>query len=183
MTFKRKGRPAMRLKLLLCAASLVAPLVVTGHAAAQDRKFSVMLAHSPKAFVGADGRPGLPPDGLHNVTTIDKDYFDTSDPNIDSFVEYWEEISYGDVIVTGRTFGWVTLPWAFEPDAPNAPARPSPADFINLRLSRMTSEGTFVPEPFAYGAGEDFCDTHASGDRPMASLAFYSCVESSSPAP
>ena len=124
MTFKRKGCPAMRLTSFLCAAYLVVPLVVADHPAGEHRKFSVMLAHSPKAFVGADGIPGLPPAGLFNVTTINKDYFDKLDPDIDSFAEYWEEISYGVVIVTGRTFGWVTLPWAFEPDAPNAPARP-----------------------------------------------------------
>ncbi|MCH7995793.1 MAG: hypothetical protein IIB57_15305 [Planctomycetes bacterium] len=45
---------------------------------AEERKFVVMMAHSPKAFV-TNGVPGLPPGGLTDVEIIRKDYFDISD--------------------------------------------------------------------------------------------------------
>ncbi len=138
-----------------------ASLAVANRALGEERKFAVMLAHSPKSFAPG-GSPGLPPDGLPSVEAIRKAYFDRSDPSIDSFAEYWQEISYGDVFVTGETFAWVTVPWTFDPAPPNAPGRASPENFINLRIWNADSEGTAVPEPYAYGAGEDFCDERAS---------------------
>jgi len=77
----------------------------------EDRQFLVILAHSPKQFGG-----GMPPGGLTNPQFIDRQYFDRIPNNgIDSFLEYWEEISYGDVrIQPGHTTNWVVLPWSIE---------------------------------------------------------------------
>ncbi|RME37046.1 MAG: PKD domain-containing protein, partial [Planctomycetota bacterium] len=136
---------------------------------AEERKFVVTLAHSPKSFTDANGNPGLPPGGLDAVAPIRQAYFDI-DPTNDvlSFAEYWEEISYGDVTVSGDVFGWVTLPWAFEPDPPNAAEeRPSPVDFVDLHRGILplipAPIELVVPFPYAYGAGEEFCDVFPIG--------------------
>lgn len=154
------------------ALAHVVALLVTTPTAAEQRKYVVMLAHAPKSFqVGTDGNGnpiyGLPPAGLHNAEEIRKLYFDQTDPNLDSFTEYWREISYGDVVITGSVPGWVTLPWPFQPDSPNGGARPSPADYIDLRRDNMLSElsGLPIPPVFSYGAGEDFCDLFSTGDN------------------
>ncbi len=163
-----------RMARILALVATAGSLIIADHAAADERKFVVMLAHSPKSFV-TGGNPGLPPGGLFSVEAIRKDYFDRIDPNIDSFAEYWEEISYGDVAVTGETFGWVTLPWAFDPNPPNAPARASPANYVNLRSGRMFSEGVASLPPFAYGAGEDFCDAFSSFDNDAETVTTDKC--------
>jgi PKD repeat protein len=46
---------------------------------------------------------------LENPENIRRRYF--VDP--DSFAEYWKEVSYGDVTVSGRTTEWLELPWRF----------------------------------------------------------------------
>ncbi len=154
---------------LLGACVGVGVLVTTSKdASAELRKFAVMLAHSPKSQLDGTGQPGLPIGGLHSVEDIRKQYFDRLDPELDSFAEYWEEISYGDVTITGDALGWVTLPWAFDPNAPNGGERASAADFIDLHANQMLTctagVNPPVPAPFAYGAGEDFCDCTSSGD-------------------
>ncbi|MCH9035230.1 MAG: hypothetical protein IID42_12140, partial [Planctomycetes bacterium] len=140
----------------------------TGGVRAEERKFVVMLAHSPKAFTLENGVPKLPPGGLPKADIIRKDYFDPdNNPEIDSFAEYWEEISYRDVTVTGRAFEWISLPWAFAPTAPNALPRNSAANFIDLFRDengrcRNSPQGL---GRFAYGAGEVFCDCQTSNDH------------------
>ena len=52
---------------------------------------------------------------MANIAEIEQAYFDRSRPNVNSFAEYWEEISYGDVQVSGTVTGWVTLPWPVLP--------------------------------------------------------------------
>ena len=136
---------------------------MVGEAKAEERKFAVMLAHSPKSFT-ASGQPGLPPGGLENVENVRKDYFE---PNLDSFADYWDEISYGDVQITGQVLGWVALPWAFDPNPPNADPRPTPVDFINLNVGSFGCDPG-APGGYAYGAGEDFCDCFTSFDTGVA---------------
>ena len=142
--------------------AVTASMAVVSAARGETRKFVVVLAHSPKAFIGAGG-PGQPPGGLPNISRFQSDYFDRNDQNVKSFVEYWEEISYGDVAVTGDVFGWVTLPWAFEP---GPGGRASPVDIINLHRNAAPDCGFSapVPSPYAYGAGEEWCDCFSSGD-------------------
>ncbi len=150
----------VKVRTAVAAAALV--VLTVGTVVGEERKFAVMLAHSPKSFE-TNGQPGVPSGGLPDVTAIDREYFSRNPVDaIGSFAEYWDEITYGDIHITGRAFGWVTLPWAFSPDPPNAAARPSPENFINLRRGAMQSEGIevtpFIPGPYGYGAGEDFCD-------------------------
>ena len=131
----------------------------------EERKFVVTLATSPKSQPNAT---------LVNPQTIRQEYFDRTPNNgIFSFAEYWSEISYGDITITGDVFGWVTLPWRYVPQS-NAL---SPATFVNLRRNVMTSEGRVpdpVPDQFAYGAGEDFCDSVGDA-RPDTAITTASC--------
>ncbi len=106
-------RPATRraLALALVAAPLAA-LVATANA--EDRKFVVFLADPAKDHPGA----ALP---LPNRNTIYDHYFDkvkngqNGGVRIDSHAEWWEEVSYGDVTVSGEVFGWVSVPWPTRP--------------------------------------------------------------------
>ena len=116
MTLRKQSPRAVRLAVLLCASCTVGFLLPTGTAQAGERQFLVILATSPKDFGG-----GQPPEGLVNPELIEREYFDKdfcsvsnnisclTDANcpsgesclrdgIDSFSEYWEEISYGDVV-------------------------------------------------------------------------------------
>lgn len=139
--------------ICVCAAS-------ASRANAEERRFAVMLAHSPKSF-SANAPSNLPPGGLTSAETIRRSYFDKTDPSIDSFAEYWEEISYGDVVIQGDVLPWVLLPWPFAPDGPNMQAgRASPVDFEDLNL-----DGAYV-----YGSSELFCDESSSGDTQPALL-------------
>ncbi|MBU0717160.1 MAG: PKD domain-containing protein [Planctomycetes bacterium] len=171
----RNGEVKRERFFVAALAAGVTLMVVAGTARAGERKFAVMLAHSPKAHLGADGVPGLPDGGLYSPEEIRKDYFDRISPNIDSVAEYWEEISYGYVLMTGDVLEWVTVPWPFEPNGPNGdPDRPAPADYLDLRFNYSNRcspwwvtghiEGQ-VPALFAYGASEEFCDCASSFDN------------------
>ncbi len=84
--------------------------LLSGAARAAERQFFVILANSPKQFT--DGPPELV-----NPQLINRQYFDRISGNgIDSFAEYWEEISYGDVTIRGTTSDWINLPWRIMPD-------------------------------------------------------------------
>jgi len=79
-----------------------------GAALGEERRYLVILANSPKTSPDAQNLPSR--------TAIDRQYFDRVAGNgINSFAEYWEEISYGDISITGETEGWIDLPWALEP--------------------------------------------------------------------
>ncbi len=80
-----------------------------------ERQFLVILATSPKHYAYLGQSTGAPPGGFINPVLIDRQYFDKVNASIGSFAEYWEEISYGDVTITGATTDWIALPWAFEP--------------------------------------------------------------------
>lgn len=91
-----------RLAVILVACAAAA-------AQAEERKFAVMLAVPTKSMPGFPGTP------LPNPNDIHDHYFDFSKPGITSFAEYWHEISYGNVHVTGRVLGWVEVPWPVLP--------------------------------------------------------------------
>ena len=131
---------------------------------AGERKFIVMLANSPKEFPGPGRQPPRQPTGgLIARRLIDEQYFDKLNPQIGSFAEYWEEISYGDVTITGQTTDWISLPWALRPPlsdpgddnattGPQANAeRIRPADFFDLNRSAE----------YEYGHGERFYNSRA----------------------
>ena len=84
---------------------------------------------------------------LPSAEAIRKQYFDVADPGIDSFAEYWEEISYGDVTISGQTTDWIALPWSIT----------QPARFAWNQDGRDDLDGDAL---FTYGAGEVF----AGGD-------------------
>ncbi|HVP10490.1 MAG TPA: hypothetical protein VMV94_04790, partial [Phycisphaerae bacterium] len=116
---KTRCLAACALALLICAAWLAA------RASAEERKFVVMLAVPGKSVPGGAGSLQLP-----NPSNIWDNYFDRvkNDPPdaVDSFAEYWYEISYGTVSVTGDVYGWVEVPW------PVLPSTLPTADYATL---------------------------------------------------
>lgn len=123
------GRTAAMVALLGAATSLV----MINHAVAEERKFVVMLANSPKQFAGA-------PPTLVNPQLVREQYFDKIAGNgIDSLAEYWEEISYGDVTISGDVTDWINLPW---------------------RITRAVGTEGFIDlnndDRFSFGVGEEF---------------------------
>lgn len=96
----------------LCGLALAACLVswlLPAPAAGEERKFLVMLAYPPKS------RPPDVPFSLPNSGAIYDQYFDrfkdSGFQQVDSFAEYWLEISYGNVSVSGDVIGWHEVPW------------------------------------------------------------------------
>lgn len=80
----------------------------------EERKFTLMLAVPTKSIEGDIGDLVLP-----NPNDIWDHYFDhtknSGEERVDSFAEYWREISYGNVSVSGDVFGWVEIPWPIIP--------------------------------------------------------------------
>ncbi len=107
--------------------------VPSAHAA--ERQFLVMLAHSPKQFAGG------PAAQLASQESIRKQYFDNSDPNLDSFAEFWEEISYGDVTIAGDVTDWINLPWRIEIDT-NISTQDAGIPFFDLDENGVYNYGT-----------------------------------------
>ncbi|MFQ5490355.1 MAG: hypothetical protein ACE5GE_06495, partial [Phycisphaerae bacterium] len=115
---------------------------------AADRRFLVILANPTKTFPN-----GVPPEGLTNRATVNAQYFDTNPfNNIRSFAEFWAEISYGNVSVSGDTKGWISLPWPLAP--PNQPdGTPIDPDFNNGGVPDLN-----LSTGYEYGAGELFAE-------------------------
>lgn len=125
----RTTRPMGWISLVTLLAAIPAAMWTTTTARAEPRKLAVLLAYPIKQDNGAAGqRPGQL-DGLPNANDVYDAYFDLvkdgqpgpgglPGPRVDSHAEWWEEISYGDVTVTGNVFGWVNLPWRTLPAAP-----------------------------------------------------------------
>ncbi len=88
--------------------------LIAAEAQAQERKFVVMLAVPIKSLRAATGE-GNPIPQLPSSGDCFAHYFDETDPQINSYAEYWEEISYGQVHVSGDVFGWVEIPWPVLP--------------------------------------------------------------------
>ena len=66
-----------------------------------ERRFMVILATSPKQYPGPMN--GMPAGGWVSVGLIHQQYFDKVDPDVGSLAEYWEEVSYGDITISGDT--------------------------------------------------------------------------------
>ncbi len=107
---QKRARVVRAVPVGLLAAASVLGLLSSPEAWAGQRQFLVILANSPKTF----GAPE-PPGGLPNPQTFTTAYFDTTNPAVLSFAEYWKEISYGDVTISGRVTDWVQLPWPVAP--------------------------------------------------------------------
>ncbi len=124
---------------MILAACLAAGGLALAPAKGAERQFLVLLAHSPKQFPDT----GLPPGGLPNPESVRRQYFDLIDPAVGSFAEYWEEISFGDVLISGETTDWINLPWAIQPPAIGDDVN-SPARFYDLNEDAL----------YTYGQGE-----------------------------
>lgn len=80
----------------------------------EPRKFVVILADPSKDHMGSTLT-------LPNRMSVWDSYFDkvkngqNGSPRVDSFAEWWEEVSYGDVTVNGDVYGWFSLPWPTRP--------------------------------------------------------------------
>lgn len=80
---------------------------------AEARKFVVLLADLPKERQAGTQLP--------NRAEIYDAYFDvdknseTGGPRVDSHAEWWNEVSYRDVSVTGNVYGWSSMPWPSRP--------------------------------------------------------------------
>ena len=124
--------------------------IQAGPAQAANRRFLVILANPPKTFPDTGG---VPEGGFANPALVNAQYFDINPNNeIYSFAEWWEEISYGSVTVTGETIGWVNLPWPIDPppdpDGEDEDATISPDNHVNLDFDGH----------YAYGVGEPFAE-------------------------
>ena len=122
-----KVRWICSLAMAACVAGWLAPPRASG----EERKFLVMLSFPSKS------RPTEqtdPPFSLPNSGDIYDQYFDrfkdTGLFEVDSFAEYWLEISYGNVSVSGDVIGWVEVPW---PVLPPADMTNPPLDGTSIR--------------------------------------------------
>ncbi|MCA9243178.1 MAG: thrombospondin type 3 repeat-containing protein, partial [Phycisphaerales bacterium] len=97
-------------------AACLAVTTLLSTAQAEERKFTVIMA------VPVKNNPQLP---LPNLDQIRRQYFNRDDlignpalrrPDIDSFSEYWYEISYGNVSVSGDVIGYAEIPWPILPE-------------------------------------------------------------------
>ena len=111
MTFR--GLTGRSVFLVAAVGLMVGSLASSGYG--DERRFHVMLAwptksvEDPAALQQAleDANPGE----IYNW------YFRMDgDDGIDSFAEYWDEISYGNVNVSGSVDGWVEVPWPVFPE-------------------------------------------------------------------
>jgi PKD repeat protein len=147
-------------------------LMTRESASAADRRFLVILANSPKQFPHPGAGTHEPPGGLESYpfSAVDRAYFNKVSPP-DSFAEFWEEISYRDVTVSGRATDWIHLPWAFQPplvsegrDHPeNGPPVDDDLTDITLRHSPMHFADLNNSTRYEYGVSEPFSNLVASG--------------------
>jgi hypothetical protein len=144
-------------------ASLLCSLLVTEAARAGNRIFLVTLANSPKQYAWNQQDPGLPPQGLTSKQVISNAYF-LKNPNdgVGSFAEYWEEVSYGDVTITGQTTDWISLPWPFQPllADPDSVGEGGPTD-ASARISPESYMDMNRDGQYAYGQSETFQNLYA----------------------
>jgi len=143
----KRMRPGRALPITLLAVLAISCAAAERVRAAQ-RTFIVMLANSPKEFPNpARAQPGQPFGGLPSSAGIEDRYFDTLRDDIGSFAEYWDEISYGDVTISGQVTQWINLPWAVLPPLVD----PTDDDPI---LGAPANAPRISPTNLQYGAGE-----------------------------
>ncbi len=115
-------------------------------ASAEERRFVVMLS-VPRKSVG--GNPLV----LANTNQVWDQYFDKVKPGVASFAEYWHEISYRTVTVSGDVYGWVEVPWPALPigDVVNGPggatniAGATSLNGFRIQFIDADNSGNFTP--------------------------------------
>jgi PKD repeat protein len=140
------GRKGSGTRIALAVSALVAACL-TPVSRADERKFVVMLAVPSKSTAS-----GLPPANLPNPNEVWDHYFDrmknVGASKVDSFAEYWDEISYGNVHVTGDVYGWVEVPWPILPKGPAMTIPPDTASLEGLVLPIIDLNGDGFLEQF-----------------------------------
>lgn len=111
MSFSSRSIQTHRRSFFAAALLTVFVASLAEETMAQERKFVVMLAAPIKSMREADVEVA----DLPNTGAIFTRYFDRVDTSLNSFAEYWNEISYGNVNVSGDVFGWVEVPWPILP--------------------------------------------------------------------
>lgn len=144
MTINGDSRRWISFPLLIGLAAAILP----GSVRAEERKFVLMLAVPSKQVEG-----GVENLALANPNDIWDQYFDFNKDTVESFAEYWREISYGNVNVSGDVFGWVEVPWRILPDGPNfsIPDDATSLEGLVLPYTDLDESGTldlFEGEPF-----------------------------------
>jgi len=115
MDFTMNQSRTRRTLIALTAMAAVSLSFFAQRSEAQERKFVVMLANPIKSLRSATG-DGEPLPVLPNPQGARNHYFDFRQiDEIDSFAEYWHEISYGQVNVSGDVYGWADVPWPVLP--------------------------------------------------------------------
>ncbi|MEW6251598.1 MAG: thrombospondin type 3 repeat-containing protein, partial [Planctomycetota bacterium] len=104
----------------------------------QQRKFFLLLGVPVKSYPGG-WPPGQP---LPNPADGYRHYFDLNPSNgIDSFAEYWHEISYGTVNVSGDVAGWAELNWPIFPRVLQPPATHEELRSMVLPFTDLNNSG------------------------------------------
>ncbi|MHC4798425.1 MAG: PKD domain-containing protein, partial [Planctomycetota bacterium] len=119
----------------LCGLFVASAYLATA-AFAEERKFVVMLAKPIKDMQN-------PSIVLPNPNDIWDQYFDSVKPNVDSFAEYFNEISYGNVTITGTVSPWIEVPWRVTPQPDGFSSETIP--FTNLHYNGFQQ---FINEEF-----------------------------------
>ena len=95
---------------LFLLTALALAVLASAPASAEQRKFVVMPAWPRKTVEETGITPNQP-----NPNDIYAAYFDDFRDDVDSFAEYWAEVSYGQVAVSGDVYNWVEIPWPILP--------------------------------------------------------------------
>ncbi len=74
----------------------------------EERIMVVMPARPTKDGAGSAVLP--------SINDIDDQYFDTTKSEVESLAEYFNEISYGNLTITGQVTPWMELPWRITPN-------------------------------------------------------------------
>ncbi|UCE60436.1 MAG: PKD domain-containing protein [Phycisphaerales bacterium] len=142
MRLRNEMAQSARFVVMAFLAGTVICSMTARTARAGERKFLVILATSPKQFPDAD---------LANPETVRRQYFDKIAGNAyESFAEYWEEVSYGDVTISGQVTDWVNLPWRIQPVNDEELGYVTPELIVNLSGDDLNV--------YHYGRGEAFLD-------------------------
>ncbi|MCP4250683.1 MAG: hypothetical protein GY778_26885, partial [bacterium] len=147
-------RRSFGLATAICA--LVVGYLAPG-AVGEERKFAVLLAVPRKQV------PNPPVTNLPNPNDIYDQYFDLDKDDVESFAEYWREISYGNVNITGHVFTWVEIPWPVLPGGATSPPPDNRIPFIDLNGSETLD--LFLGESF-----DETIQMYPAGDTSSAGL-------------
>ncbi len=136
----RRCTSAVRITAAMLSMAATIALCAATAASAEQRKFVIMLAVPSKSVPGGPSSLQLP-----NPNDIWDHYFDrvknSGETRVDSFAEYWEEISYGNVMVSGDVFGWVEVPWPVLPSTLGQ--EPTTLNGLILPFTDLNGDGFF----------------------------------------